>query len=158
MEGNAMPEFIPRTLVILTALIAAVALFIGVRDYLGTKHQAMSTTGAGMPTVVQPDTIVHKKVAITTKRRRQGSAAKENGPVPRSAQSDTDEPLIRDVLAQGEANHKHGRDVNVQPALKEAASRSASPSCAPLPNSTKPRDVDAIYYQGWAREYGCGSD
>jgi hypothetical protein len=27
--------------------------------------------------------------------------------------------------------------------------------CVPLPNLTKPRDVDAAYYQNWAREYSC---
>jgi hypothetical protein len=27
--------------------------------------------------------------------------------------------------------------------------------CVPLPNLTQPGDVDAPYYQNWAREYGC---
>jgi hypothetical protein len=37
--------------------------------------------------------------------------------------------------------------------------RKAVPArCSPLPNSTKADDVDAPYYQNWAREYGCGAD
>ena len=28
-------------------------------------------------------------------------------------------------------------------------------TCVPLPNGTKPGEVDAAYYEGWAREYGC---
>jgi hypothetical protein len=27
--------------------------------------------------------------------------------------------------------------------------------CMPLPNLTKPGDVDATYYGNWAREYSC---
>jgi hypothetical protein len=153
-----MPEFIPRSLVVLTAFIAAIALFIGVRDYLGTTHKAEVTAGTGTPTLVQPDISAHKNAATTAKHRPHGSAAEKIGSVPRTAQDDTDEPLVSHVLASAEANYKVGGDVKVQPLLNEAASQSVSPSCAPLPNSTKPRDVDAIYYQGWAREYGCGSD
>lgn len=153
-----MPEFIPRSLVVLAALIAAIALFIGIRDYVATKRTAPSTTTIGTQGLVQPDIIVRKKSAPATKRRPHGSAAEKIGAVPRTAEDDTDEPLVSDVLAQAEANHKVGGAVKVQPLLNEAASRSVSPSCAPLPNSTKPQDVDAVYYQGWAREYGCGSD
>lgn len=38
-----------------------------------------------------------------------------------------------------------------------AISLSLSSSCLPLPNLTKPGDVDAPYYENWAREYCGGS-
>lgn len=152
-----MPEFIPRSLVVATALIAAIALFIGVRDYMATKHTAHPTTIVGTQSVVQPNTVARKKGAIATKRRSQASAAQKNASVARGAENGTDEPLIRDVLAKAEPDHKVVKAAKVQPMLNEAAFRSPS-SCAPLPNSTKPHDVDALYYQGWAREYGCGLD
>lgn len=152
-----MPEFIPRSLVVITALIAAIALFIGVRDYMATKHTAHPTAIVGTQSVAQPTTVARKKGATATKRRSQASAAQKNvSPAP-TTENGTDEPLIRDVLAKAEPDHKVVKAAKVQPMLNEAAFRSPS-SCAPLPNSTKPRDVDALYYQGWAREYGCGLD
>ena len=152
-----MPEFIPRSLVILTVLIAAIALFIGIRDYVATKPTARPAANTGTQTAVQPSKIAQKKGATAKMRRTEAFAAQKNATVTNAAENGVDEPLIRDVLTKAEPDRNVEKPVKVPPMLNQAAFRSSS-LCAPLPNSTKAHDVDAFYYQGWAREYGCGLD
>ena len=153
-----MPEFIPRSLVILTAAIALIALFIGVRDYVATKHEARPAVSVGAPAAVQPNEASERKKIGTAKRRRAERSDAETPAAVAAAADAVDKSLIKDVLARVESTPNRGRTVEAPPIVNEAASRTSSRSCAPLPNSTKPEDVDALYYQGWAREYGCGLD
>jgi len=154
-----MPEFIPRSLLILTAAVALIALFIGIRDYVGTKHETNPTVSMSAPSVAPPNPVSARKKFSTEKRRlAQVPAPEANAVVARSANNATGEPLIKEVMAKVESTAVRGRTVGEQPVLNQLSSRSSIRSCTPLPNSTKPRDVDAIYYQGWAREYGCGAD
>lgn len=152
-----MPEFIPRTLVVFTALIAAIALFVGIRDYVATKHKAQPTAATAQ-NIVQPNAGTARKKATAKKGRAQPSAAETTAAVADAAWDTAGKSLIKDVLMKVEPAPNGQRSAEVQPVLNEASSRSSSRSCAPLPNSTRPEDVDAIYYQGWAREYGCGLD
>ncbi len=154
-----MPEFIPRTLVVLTAIVAVIALFIGIRDYVAIKNKARPVASPGAKSVVQPDTVIARKKTVRAKKSRaQLPATETNAAVADAAEDATTRPLIREVLAKVESAPGRGRTAEVQAVLNAANSRSSSHTCTPLPNSTKPEDVDAIYYQGWAREYGCGLD
>lgn len=154
-----MPEFIPRSLVILTAVVALIALFIGVRDYLATKHEARPAVSLGAKSAVQPDEMsARKKIETAKKRRVERSAAETPAALAAAAWDAAGKSLIKDVLVRVESTPSGRKTAEVQPVLNEANSRPSSRSCAPLPNSTKPEDVDALYYQGWAREYGCGAD
>lgn len=154
-----MPEFIPRSLVILTAAIALIALFIGVRDYVANKHEVRPAVSVGAPAAVQPnEASAHKKIGTAKNRRAERSDAQPTAAVAEAAWDAAGKSLIKDVLARVESTPDRGRTVEAPPIVNEAASRTSSRSCAPLPNSTKPQDVDALYYQGWAREYGCGLD
>lgn len=152
-----MPEFIPRTLVVLTALIAAIALFVGIRDYFATKHKAQPTA-ATVQNIVHPNAGTARKKATAKNRRARRFAAETTAAVADAAWDAAGKSLIKDVLMKVEPTPNGRRSAEVQPVLNEANSRLSSRSCAPLPNSTRPEDVDAIYYQGWAREYGCGLD
>jgi len=154
-----MPEFIPRSLVILTAVVTLIAMFIGVRDYLATKHETRPTVSLGAKSAVQPDEIsARKKIDTAKKRRAERSAADTTAAVAATAWDATGKSLIKDMLVKVESTPNGRKIAEVQPVLNEANSRPSSRASAPLPNSTKPEDVDAIYYQGWAREYGCGAD
>ena len=155
-----MPEFIPRSLVILTAVVALIALFIGVRDYLATKHEVRPAVSMSAKSAVQPDELnARKKIGPAKKRQAERSAAETPSARADAAGWDAaSKSLIKDVLVKVDSTPDRRRIEEVQPLLNEVSSRSPSRLCAPLPNSTKPEDVDAIYYQGWAREYGCGAD
>src|SRR5262249_12070318 len=55
----------------------------------------------------------------------------------------------------GEAAMAQDNRVRNKLDAKTAVSALTAPQCAPLPNVTNPEDVDAHYYQNWAREYWC---
>lgn len=155
-----MPEFIPRSLVILAAVVALIAIFIGVRDYVATKNKAKPAVSMGaQSSVARPrEATARKKVGTAKRRRAEGSAAETTAADAAAAWDAAGNSLIKDVPVKVESTPNGRRVTEGDPVLNEASSRSPSRSCAPLPNSTKPEDVDAIYYQGWAREYGCGLD
>lgn len=153
-----MPEFIPRSLVVLTVVVAGIALWIGIRDYVGAKNRVWPAVTTGTQKAPQPYVTVRKKAFAVNKRRMQASATETNAQVSNTGGNGAETPLIREILARGETAYNGAKTAKVQPLLNEANSRSSPHECVPLPNSTKPEDVDAIYYQGWAREYGCGLD
>lgn len=154
-----MPEFIPRSLVILTGFVAAIALFIGIRDYIAAKNEVRPAASGEAQSVVQAKAAPLRKKATTAKARRARiSSTDANAHTADAAQGTTEKTLIADVLASATTAYTGKKAVKLQPALDEGNATSSLPSCVPLPNSTKPEDVDALYYHGWAREYGCGLD
>jgi hypothetical protein len=67
-----------------------------------------------------------------------------------------EKPLINEQsqAAHDEAEAPMDRNGRVPNELDTSAVP-ASSACLPLPNLTKPGDVDTAYYENWAREY-CG--
>lgn len=152
-----MPEFVPRSLVILAGFIAAIALFIGIRDYISAKNEVRPVASGDAQSVVQPKATPLRKKANTKKARRARiSATDANAAVAGAAESAAEKPFIGAVLASLNTAYEPRKPAKLQSPLDEVNATSSVRSCVPLPNSTKPEDVDAIYYQGWAREYGCG--
>jgi hypothetical protein len=169
-------EALPRPLVALTVIVAFVAIYVGIKDYVGQK-KATSPATTSTPTAVHSNAIAKtRKTAPARTRRARMAATAANPPArPRAAADTLEQQLIRDEFAdtgakstvsmydgpngirsqaaqnEGAAMDRNGRvhnglDAIVVPGLK---------ACLPLPNMTEPGDVDAPYYENWAREY-CG--
>jgi hypothetical protein len=149
-----MPETVPRLLVVITGIVAVLATVVGVRDYVGRKETAKPPASASSTTVAQsiPGTVRRKTASAKTRRARM-SATEANTPAGLAA-TDTEKPIISEESAKHDVVHDTPKNVRVQLAHYEV-NAALLLACLPLPNSTKPGDVDATYYQDWAREYGC---
>lgn len=172
-----MPESLPRPLLVLTAIVAAVALFIGVRDYLDQKKEAKLPTTT--PTVEQENVKAHSnnKKTASAKGRRAHISSSEINRAERAANSpdqlrkqmardevfnaDENAVIVLDTrLSASQAQSGRGRSGSGQNRDRQGQGDfetvfAPGSACMPLPNLTKPGDVDAPYYQNWAREY-CG--
>ena len=154
-----MPEFLPRILVVLTGLVAILALYVGITDYVHRRKDAVPATGESASTVVRSSAAtVRKKIAKA--RRARTPATELIDAVPRLAaqgdDTDTGKQIVGEAL--GVALYDAPKAHHVQPAFDRFDGTLTSAACVPLPNSTKPGDVDATYYQNWAKEYGCKLD
>ena len=164
-----MTEAIPRSLLVLTAIVMIVAISVGVRDYLQEKRakppQETSSLTSGNSNIPAPDkkSASAKKTLVTVRRARMSAAADElsktaTNSVASAKPAANDEPL-NTVLVQaaqrqqetfnGSSSAPNQAGSNIRPALFVI-------TCVPLPNLIQPGDVDAPYYQNWAREYSCG--
>jgi len=157
-----MPETVPRLLVVITGVVAILASFVGVRDYMGRKDAAKPLASTSSTVAVQSNSGTARRKTNSAKTRHPRRSSTEANTATWLAAADVEKPTTgldsakpdmvhdasasmipdtsttsRDQLAQN--------DVNVPWSL----------ACLPLPNSTKPGDVDANYYQDWAKEYGC---
>ena len=172
-----MNEGLPRSLLALTLLVAAVAFFFGIKDYFQQKNPKPVTS---TPDVVVPKTVdVQKKSTSLKTRRARGSATEADDPAAAQAAGDeTVKPLIamrsansgaKAIVANNNAlNAVKGSHDDQETAMGRSndgvrndkdseifAPTLSTPKCVPLPNVTAPADVDAPYYQNWAREYSC---
>jgi len=157
-----MPETVPRSLVVITAVIAILAAFVGVRDYMGRKETAKPLASASSTTAVQSNSgTAKKKTASAKTRRTRGASAEANaatGPASADVQKATigENSVKSDVVRGASASMIPDKSTNTRAQLADNDVNAAfSLACLPLPNSTKPGDVDANYYQDWAKEYGC---
>lgn len=57
--------------------------------------------------------------------------------------------------AATERTNRAREELNTLAACETATPGLCATKCLPLPNLTKPGDVDAFYYENWAREYSC---
>ena len=172
-----MMERVPRALLALTVIVVVVALYVGIKDYIQQKNSSPSVS-TSTPTVVDSNPKTVEKKSISGKAKRTRMRATE-------ADSDAKAPAVTDASEKSRANEESnsgvqdqvvhddavntmmagdaageaamGQDNRVRNKLeaKTAMSALTTPQCAPLPNVTNPEDVDAHYYQNWAREYWC---
>ena len=167
----------PRWLLALTAIVAIAAISVGIKDHLQQKN-ATSETSIFTPNDVSPKAARGHKKATSAKIRRLPTSAIEKSASATAliAGDDLTTGFVSKEFARTGANPtivigNDTRTVAAQAALDEAElagdpdNRSheelpslalpGSSACLPLPNLTKPGDVDAPYYENWAREY-CG--
>jgi hypothetical protein len=155
-----MAEGIPRFLLVLTAIVAIVAISVGIRDY-GKQQKETKSPATGTPSVVD------------SKVQRQSNSAKtKRARTPRSAADGTDaadaganaifvnKNAANTVRVQGAHSEDALMDDQNNPLGNKLDGKTGNPAlstkhCVPLPNVTKPEDVDAPYYKNWAREYWC---
>jgi hypothetical protein len=178
-----MNEGLPRLLLALTLLVAAIVFFFGIKDYFQQKNPK-PVTSPSTPDVVVPNTVdVQKKTtSLKTRRARISATEADAHGGTQAAADDTVKPLIRkdsansgakEIVANNSAlnpvtaahddqetamgSNNNGVRGELQPmkASKGSLPDLSAPKCVPLPNVTSPADVDAPYYQNWAREYSC---
>ena len=184
-----MPENLPRTLLVITIIVAVAAVFLGVRDYFGRKRDVTPAATAPASTAVDSNSVAAQKKKTTsarTRRARVSSSKTDAGSNAATAACGPGRGLTNEEVAKADANAIVANDDSSKTALPRAAHqnpgrtvlaqrpsdsarKAASPEvsddevegilshtdCVPLPNLTQPGDVDAPYYQNWAREYGC---
>jgi hypothetical protein len=164
--GNAMPETLPRPLVILTVIVALIAIFVGVKDYLD-KRKSPNAQDSSTPHVVAYSSVATdaKKTPAKAKRGRGSEAA--NSARVLAAEEDMGKPMVSGEFGSGRTGFGYGLGVSQadpnQAMLvagtmgEEKAARvlgaASSSACLPLPNGTNVGDVDAPYYQNWSRVY-----
>jgi hypothetical protein len=169
-----MPENVPRLMLVLTGIVALLAIFVAIRDYIhkDTQPSANTSTASLVPSNVK---LVQKKTSLA-KRQAHGSAREANtSSTTYPAVDETDKPISFTAMALSPAMTDSwpitaSSTVSASVAHDEAdaamngndrvgneftTETASAPQCVPLPNVTKPEDVDAGYYQNWAREYLC---
>ncbi|HEX6804421.1 MAG TPA: hypothetical protein VF133_12135 [Terriglobales bacterium] len=169
-------EVLTRPVVALTAIVAIVAIALGVRDYVYTPPAASTGTPAieNSKIVTRPT----KKSASAKSKARGAATAVSTAERGQAAANVAEKPLIKWDSVKGRT--KTAAALDDGPASLRAAAggdqaeagmhpedgadsaggtitKRGSSECLPLPNGTQPEDVDAPYYFGWATEY-CGHD
>lgn len=170
-------ERVPRALLALTVIVVIVALYVGIKDYLEQRN-APPRVSTSTPTVVDSNAkTVEKKIPLMKTRRTRMRATKTDAAARAQNVSDASEMsrineesnsgIENQVVSDNPPNTASAADdagetamgpenrVNNKLDRKTAMSALTAPQCAPLPNVTNPEDVDAHYYQNWAREYWC---
>jgi hypothetical protein len=158
-----MPRFdaeriaVTRPVLALAGIVATVAISFGIKDYVQQK-QANPPVSTGTLTVENPKAKISQKKSTSIKTRDARSSATETKALASGQTSayNTEQALIRKESIQGGAK---AMDVNNAAANSVITQGTADDEevarCVPLPNGTKPGDVDALYYKNWARTYGC---
>ena len=170
-----MTERVPRSLLALTVIVVVAALYVGIKDYVQQKN-APKPASPSTPTVVDSSakTVAKKSAKTRLTRMRATKAdvaatppavadASEKSRINEESNSSVQDQVGNDnapntVIAAddaGEAAMEQDSRVRNKLDAKTAMSAFTSPQCVPLPNVTSPEDVDAHYYQNWAREYWC---
>lgn len=147
-------------LLALTGIVAVGAITLGIRDYIHQKN-TKPAAGASTPAIVQSNAITASKKnnSAKTKPARVGSGANSSATAEALA-DDTEKALISKEFSgteSAQATHDEveaAMDRNNRP-RKAARPETGLPHCMPLPNGTRPEDVDARYYKDWAKEYSC---
>lgn len=156
-----MPEFVPRFLVVVTGIVAVLALIIGIKDYVQRPNYASRTSSVDVPSAAHPtDTPARKRHASRKPNRAELSQADLSAAAASNVAANNADGLTieGDSITSGGSAYGLPRIEKLHSARDESTLTLVTRSCAPLPNSTKPEDVDAPYYQKWAREYGCNAD
>jgi hypothetical protein len=164
-----MTEGVPRFMLVLAAIVAIVAISVGIRDHAKqqeTKVPAITST----PTPA--DSNLRKKSTSAKTRRAPMPASEGNdrttsgppqviwkSPFTKAGAKATgvnDAPNTLRAQAANDEREAGGRGNRVKELDPKTTKPPVSdPNCLPLPNLTGTRDVDAYYYQNWAREYWC---
>jgi hypothetical protein len=156
-----MPESVPRWVLIAAGLVALITILVGVKDFAERKSASNPPSRTDSATVVHPESKSAPKAAGKRKGTR-GPATAVNESVAETLPADAPGrfPIMEGIVQAGARAPLVPDDSVNKGQLGPIESKGKTPPtrCAPLPNSTKPEDVDATYYLNWAREYGCGSD
>ncbi|MBV9341977.1 MAG: hypothetical protein JO159_13965 [Acidobacteria bacterium] len=148
-------------LLAITGLVAVGAISLGIKDYIQQKN-ARPPVSTSTPAVVPSKNINGRKKPTLSKMRQTKTSGSEasTSATAEAAADDIQNPLISAEFA-GAAKNQPGHD-EVEAAMdrnsrvrNNARPGSLPMKCLPLPNGTKPGDVDAGYYKDWAKEYSC---
>ena len=173
-----MPETLPRPLIALTVIVTLVAIYVGIKDYVGQNKKAGPPASTSTPTEVHSNgTRPIKTKSAKAIRARTSATEAHAAATAQGAADDMEKALIGeesakagakaiDVMDNGpntvsaqaahdEAEAAMDRNGRVRNKLDTIAMPALS-ACLPLPNLTKPGDSDSVYYENWAREYNCG--
>lgn len=170
-----MPDGIPRSVLALTGIVAIVAISVGIKDYMQPKRA--TTPESANAQVATADAATSKSSTSTKKSRASSSSATKVANAKNAQKAGVEETydygdasprvLVASVQSSTAKNRSQSAaavdgndsamDGNEQgwPQNKAAANAFSATGCLPLPNLTAGGDVDAYYYQNWAREY-CG--
>jgi hypothetical protein len=168
-----MPETLPRPLIALTVIVTVVAIYVGIKDYVGQNKKAGPPASTSTPTEVHSNARTRPRKATSAKAiRARTSASEANAPAPaQGAADDMEKALISEESAKAGAKAivvmdngpNTARAQSAHDGVEAAMDRSGRVSnefdpsaCLPLPNLTNPGDADTVYYENWAREYNCG--
>jgi len=169
-----------RPAVALAAIVAILAIGLGIKDYV-ERPMTNSPAGTATPPVEHTKAITRPKKSASGKTERTRTSATEataeetaqgapaademQKPVTSGGSADADgkqtiamdnEPNTLTAEARDQREAAIGLDNRV-PNEHDTIAGPGSSACLPLPNGTLPGDVDAAYYFGWATEY-CGRD
>jgi len=154
-----MPEFVPRFLVVVTGIVAVLALIIGIKDYVQKSNYATHSASVDVPVAAHPtDTPARKKHSSRKAKRAEPSQAELSAESTAASNSRDGLTIEGDSITNDGSAFRSTRMSKSHSVRDESHFSLVTKSCAPLPNSTKLEDVDAPYYQKWAREYGCNAD
>jgi len=161
------PDELPRPLLVLTGIVAVVALFIGIKDYFAhPKNSGTSATPSAATEVNSKATTARKKtVSPKPKGARMSPNETSAQATEQAAPGEMEKQIITEEFAKSLAAHNEAvasmdRNNQVDELEAVAAPGTVRPGmspkeCLPLPNMTKPEDPDAAYYMDWAKEYAC---
>jgi hypothetical protein len=165
--GTAMPETMPRWLIALAGIIAVVVIFVGIRDYVQEK-KARPPASTSSSTVVGPNAVLKRNASAKTRQARISASRANARTSSQTAADNAERTLISEefaktgpkakVLIDNAPNTMSTRDDEEAAMEQNTGVRKnldMTKACMPLPNLTKPGDVDATYYRNWAREYSC---
>ena len=153
-----MPETVPRWLLAGAGIIALITIGVGVKDFAERKSYVSPQSATSSATAGKSDPKSAPKTTAKTRRERRSATSGIDSAVERGPAGDLEKSPITGGILQAGARAPLVADEDVKSGQAEPVekpTKSASPKCSPLPNSTKPEDVDAPYYKNWAREYGC---
>jgi hypothetical protein len=170
-----MTEGVPRFMLVLAAIVAIVAISVGIRDH-AKQQETKAPASTSTPTLA--DSNLRKKSTSAKTRGARKPASEE--PASEGNDSTTSGPpqaiwkspftkagaeatgvndapnTLRAQAANDEREAALGRgNRGNELGPKTTKPPVSDPNCLPLPNLTGTRDVDAYYYQNWAREYWC---
>jgi len=159
-----MPRFdaeriaVTRPVLALTGIVAAVAISVGIKDYVQQK-QAKPPASRDTQAVVYSKAKTPLKKSTSAKARQAPLSATEANAL--ATMQDADENMEQALISK-EFTRDSRIAMDVIDNLSNAVATPGSAhqeveaaQCVPLPNGTKPGDVDEVYYKNWARAYGC---
>ena len=172
-------QALTRPAVALTAIVAIVAIGLGIKDYVGQQNLS-APAGAATPAVEHTKAITRPKKSTSGKTERTRTSATEAAAEETAQAATAADEMQKPVMSVGSADPDGKQTIAMenQPntlsaeaarderetaigldnrAPNETIAGPGSSACLPLPNGTLPGDVDADYYFGWATEY-CGRD
>lgn len=172
---NPMNEGIPRPLLVLTVIIVLAAIFLGIKDHF--QKPPYRPPGAD-PVSAKPNITAPIKQTNSTKARI-SRLAKNSSTIAYPTTNDIEQQRISGTYSDADAkalmvSHASNPVGSVQTGRIQAnaatdarsrlgdeintkivKARLSEPQCIPLPNSVVHGDVDAPYYENWAKEYSC---
>lgn len=166
------PVKIKRPVLALTIVVTMIAIGLGIRDYVEEQKARPLASISGHLAANAQSVNRAKKVPSGRRRGKRVPTIESTArAISHTAANDLQEQLVSEDVAhagnkviavmgdganppdQAEAS----RGDNMGHGEVDTIAEQRFSTCLPLPNGTRPGDVDARYYFGWAGEY-CGRD